>query len=66
MTPIHLDQRTTATHEQFLVGLTDFGPGRSEILDRVECPPDASRRVHHDEAERVAQLLTDFFALHCQ
>ena len=32
MTTIHLDQRTTATPEQFLAGLTDFGPGRSEIF----------------------------------
>jgi pimeloyl-ACP methyl ester carboxylesterase len=31
-------------------------------LDRVERLPDASHWVHHDEAERVAQLLTDFFA----
>jgi epoxide hydrolase 4 len=31
-------------------------------LDRVERLPDASHWVHHDEAERVNQLLTDFFA----
>jgi pimeloyl-ACP methyl ester carboxylesterase len=31
-------------------------------LDRVERLPDASHGVHHDEAERVTQLLTDFFA----
>ena len=31
-------------------------------LDRVERLPNASRWVHHDEAERVTQLLTDFFA----
>jgi epoxide hydrolase 4 len=31
-------------------------------LDRVERLPDASRWVHHDEAERVNQALTDFFA----
>jgi pimeloyl-ACP methyl ester carboxylesterase len=30
-------------------------------LDRVERLPDASHWVHHDEAERVTQLLTDFF-----
>ena len=29
-------------------------------LDRVERLPDASHWVHHDEAERVTQLLTDF------
>jgi pimeloyl-ACP methyl ester carboxylesterase len=31
-------------------------------LDRVEHLPDASHWVHHDEAERVNQLLIDFFA----
>jgi epoxide hydrolase 4 len=31
-------------------------------LDRVERLPDASHWVHHDDAERVTQLLTDFFA----
>ena len=31
-------------------------------LDRVERLPDASHWVHHDEAERVNQVLTDFFA----
>ena len=31
-------------------------------LDRVERLPDASHWVHHDEHERVNQLLTDFFA----
>src|SRR5213592_2651455 len=29
---IHLHQTTTATPEQFLAGLTDFGPGRSELF----------------------------------
>jgi pimeloyl-ACP methyl ester carboxylesterase len=31
-------------------------------LERVERLPDASHWVHHDEAERVTQLLTEFFA----
>jgi epoxide hydrolase 4 len=31
-------------------------------LDRVERLPDASHWVHHDEHERVTQLLIDFFA----
>ena len=31
-------------------------------LDRLERLPDASHWVHHDEAERVNQLLVDFFA----
>jgi hypothetical protein len=31
-------------------------------LDRVERLADASHWVHHDEAERVNRLLTDFFA----
>jgi hypothetical protein len=32
VTTIHLHQRTTATPEQFLAGLTDFGPGRSKLF----------------------------------
>jgi hypothetical protein len=32
MTTIHLHQTTTATPEQFLAGLTDFGPGRAKIF----------------------------------
>ena len=31
-------------------------------LDRVERLPDASHWVHHDEPERVTQLLIEFFA----
>jgi pimeloyl-ACP methyl ester carboxylesterase len=31
-------------------------------LDRVERLPGASHWVHHDEADRVNQLLTEFFA----
>ena len=31
-------------------------------LDRVERLPDASHWVHHEDAERVTQLLIDFFA----
>jgi hypothetical protein len=29
---IHLHQTTTATPEQFVAGLTDFGPGRSKLF----------------------------------
>src|SRR4051795_1390640 len=32
MSSIHLHQTTTATPEQFLAGLTDFGPGRSKLF----------------------------------
>jgi hypothetical protein len=32
MVTIHLHQTTTATPEQFLAGLTDFGPGRAKIF----------------------------------
>jgi hypothetical protein len=34
MATIHLHETTTATPEQFIAGLTDFGPGRSEIFGR--------------------------------
>jgi hypothetical protein len=29
---IHIHQTTTATPEQFVAGLTDFGPGRSQLF----------------------------------
>jgi hypothetical protein len=32
MSTIHLHQTTTATPEQLLAGLTDFGPGRSKLF----------------------------------
>ena len=39
-------------------------PGHDDVpnLDRVERLADASHWVHHDEHERVTQLLTEFFA----
>jgi hypothetical protein len=32
MPTIHLHETTTATPEQFVAGLTDFGPGRGELF----------------------------------
>jgi hypothetical protein len=32
MSTFHFSQTTTLTPEQFIAGLTDFGPGRSEIF----------------------------------
>ena len=32
MSTIHLHKATTATPEQFVAGLTDFGPGRSKLF----------------------------------
>jgi hypothetical protein len=32
MTTVHFNQTTTATPEQFVGGLTDFGPGRSKLF----------------------------------
>src|SRR5689334_11880145 len=32
MPTIHMHQTTTATPEQFIAGLTDFGPGRSKLF----------------------------------
>jgi hypothetical protein len=34
MATIHLKQTMTLTPEQFVAGLTDFGPGRSELFGR--------------------------------
>jgi hypothetical protein len=43
MPTIHLTQITTATPEQFIAGLTDFGPGRSKLFGRSS---DADLKVH--------------------
>ena len=43
MPTIHLRQTTTATPGQFLAGLTDFGPGRSELFGNSA---DESLKVH--------------------
>ena len=32
MTTIHLHQTTSLTPEQYVAGLTDFGPGRSKLF----------------------------------
>ena len=32
MATIHFNQTTTSTPEQFIAGLTDFGPGRSQLF----------------------------------
>src|SRR5258707_13547737 len=32
MSAIHLHQTTTSTPEQYVAGLTDFGPGRSKLF----------------------------------
>ena len=32
MSTIHLHETTTSTPEQFIAGLTDFGPGRSKLF----------------------------------
>ena len=44
MSTIHLHQTTTSTPEQYVAGLTDFGPGRSKLFGNSA---DAYLRVHH-------------------
>jgi hypothetical protein len=44
MSTIHLHQTTTSTPEQFIAGLTDFGPGRSKLFGNSA---DGYLKVHH-------------------
>ena len=44
MSTIHLQRTTTATAEQYVAGLTDFGPGRSKLFGNSA---DAYLKVHH-------------------
>ncbi len=50
MATIHLHQTTTATPEQFLAGLTDFGAGRSKIFPNSA---DGYLKVHDQGGKRV-------------
>ncbi len=44
MSTIHFHEATTATPEQFIAGLTDFGPGRSKLFKNSA---DSYLQVHH-------------------
>ena len=44
MSTIHFDQTTTLTPEQYIAGLTDFGPGRSKTFSNSA---DDQLKVHH-------------------
>jgi hypothetical protein len=44
MSTIHLRQTTTLTPEQYIAGLTDFGPGRSKLFGNSA---DDYLKVHH-------------------
>jgi hypothetical protein len=44
MFTIHLHQTTTSTAEQYVAGLTDFGPGRSKLFGNSA---DEYLKVHH-------------------
>jgi hypothetical protein len=44
MSTIHLHRTTTLTPEQYVAGLTDFGPGRSKLFSNSA---DAYLKVHH-------------------
>jgi len=46
MSTIHLHERTTATPEQFIAALTDFGPGRSQLFGNSA---DEYLKVHNRE-----------------
>src|SRR5262245_18910245 len=44
MSTIHFHQTTSSSHEQFIAGLTDFGPGRSQLFGDSA---DEDLEVHH-------------------
>jgi len=52
MPTIHLTATTTATPEQFVAGLTDFGPGRSELFGNSA----DSYLTVHDQGEDFADV----------
>jgi hypothetical protein len=50
MSTIHLHERTTATPEQFIAALTDFGPGRSKLFGNSA---DEYLKVHNRNATQA-------------
>jgi hypothetical protein len=50
MTTIRLHETTTATPEQFVAGLTDFGPGRSQLFPNSA---DDDLKVHDKTADQA-------------
>jgi hypothetical protein len=44
MSRVHFNQTTTLSPEQFVAGLTDFGPGRSKVFSKSA---DDYLKVHH-------------------
>jgi hypothetical protein len=52
MSTIHFSQTTTATAEQYVAALTDFGPGRSKVFGNSA---DADLKVH-SESEHHADV----------
>ena len=49
MSTIHFHQSTTSTPEQFVAGLTDFGPGRSKVFAKSA---DSYLDVHYRDLAR--------------
>lgn len=50
MSTIHFKQTTTATPEQYIAALTDFGPGRSKVFGNSA---DGDLRVHSESADHA-------------
>jgi hypothetical protein len=50
MSTIHLHRTTTATPEQYVAGLTDFGHGRSKLFGNSA---DAYLKVHHRDSSQA-------------
>jgi hypothetical protein len=50
MSTIHFTQTTTATPEQYIAGLTDFGPGRSKLFGNSA---DDELKVHSEDAHHA-------------
>jgi len=59
MVTIRFHQTTTATPEQFIAGLTDFGPGRSKLFENsadAYLTPDFRRWWAHESTDLGVDL----------
>ena len=50
MSTMHFHATTTSTPEQFVAGLTDFGPGRSKLFSNSS---DSYLKVHHEGPDQA-------------
>lgn len=63
MSTIHLHRATRLTPEQYIAGLTDFGPGRSKLL--ATAPMNISRCITTAARRQMSRKTPEAFGSVC-